>query len=82
MLTTNLASINGGYMCVSGLVTYLLAHGMDPVRVAGYASLAFMPVILKFVDLITVDQFFGINTGICGIIITTAVAAIAVGTLH
>ena len=43
-------------MFVSGLVTYLLAHGMDPVKVTGYASLAFMPVFLKLEDVITVEE--------------------------
>jgi hypothetical protein len=77
-----MASINGGYMFVSGLVTYLLAQGTDPVKVAGYASLAWMPVLLKLVDTITVEKFLGIDTGIWAIVITAVVSAIAVGTLH
>jgi hypothetical protein len=58
-----MANINGGHMFVSGLVTYFLAHGMDPVKVARYASLAFMPVFVKLVDVIRVVKFRGIDTG-------------------
>jgi hypothetical protein len=77
-----MASINGGYMFVSGLVTYLLAQETDPVRVAGYASLTWMPVLLKLVDTITVEKFLGMDTGIWAIVVTTVMIVIAVGALH
>ncbi len=69
-------------MFVSGLVTYLLAHGIDPVKVTGYASLAFMPIFLKLEDVITVEKFLDIDTGIWAIDITAVMALIADGTLQ
>ena len=50
-----MASIDGGYMAVSALITGLLASGMNPEKVAGYAALGFMPVVAKLLDVATVD---------------------------
>jgi hypothetical protein len=34
-LATTMTSVNGGYMLVSGLMTYLLANGTGPVKLPG-----------------------------------------------
>jgi hypothetical protein len=81
-MALNMASINGGYMAVSGLVCYLLANGMDPVRVAGYASLSYTPVLLKLIAAMPLDKFMGVDTKALAFVVTTLLASIAVGTLH
>lgn len=76
-----MASIDGGYMVVSSLVTGLLAHGVSPEKVAGYASLVFLPVIAKLFDVITVEAFLGVSTGAWLAFVSALLAAIATGTI-
>ena len=76
-----MASVDGGYMVVSSVVTGLLANGVDPEKVAGYATLAFLPVLFKLVDLITIESFLGIGTGIWMTMIAVLLGVIATGTL-
>ena len=81
-MTLDVASLNGGYMAVSGLVTYLLANGVNPFHVAGYASLAYMPVLLKLIGTIKVGKLQAIDGRLSAILVTTLLVSIAVGTLH
>jgi len=76
-----MASIDGGYMVVSAVVTGLLAHGVDPTKVAGYASLSFLPVLVKLFDVITVESFLGISTGAWLTLVSVLLGAIATGTV-
>lgn len=76
-----MASIDGGYMVVSAVVTGLLAHGVDPIKVAGYAALAFFPVLVKLFDVITVEAVLGISTGAWLTVIAAFLAAVATGTV-
>ena len=69
-------------MAVSGLVTYLLASGVRPTDVAGYTSLAYMPVLLKLISTIKLEKFMGMNPRAVAVLATTMLACIAVGTLH
>jgi hypothetical protein len=75
-----MASIDGGYMAVSGLVTGLLASGVNPEKVAGYAAVGFVPVAGKLRDVIKLE-FFGVSTGgwIAGLVML--MAAITTGTV-
>eukprot|EP00529_Nitzschia_sp_RCC80_P024490 CAMPEP_0113456830 /NCGR_PEP_ID=MMETSP0014_2-20120614/9091_1 /TAXON_ID=2857 /ORGANISM="Nitzschia sp." /LENGTH=453 /DNA_ID=CAMNT_0000348299 /DNA_START=9 /DNA_END=1370 /DNA_ORIENTATION=+ /assembly_acc=CAM_ASM_000159 len=69
-LTTNLASLNGGYIAMSSAVMYLLAHGLDPVEIAGMTAIGFIPILQKAIKTIDVSikanggggkgRFFGI----------------------
>lgn len=76
-----MASIDGGYMVVSAVVTGCLANGVDPVKVAGYAALSFLPVLVKLFDVITVESFLGISTGAWLTLLSALLAAIATGTV-
>lgn len=75
-----MASIDGGYMAVSALVTGLLVGGVPPEEVAGYASLAFMPVVLKLLD-VGDAAFFGINMGTLVAVVVALLATITTGTV-
>lgn len=76
-----MASVDGGYMVVSAVVTGLLGNGVDPEKVAGYASLSFLPVLVKLFDVITVEAFLGISTGAWLTFVSVLLAAIATGTI-
>jgi hypothetical protein len=76
-----MASIDGGYMLVSALITGLLANGVSPEKVAGYASLSFIPVIVKLFDVITVEAFLGISKGAWLTFVSVLLASIASGTI-
>ena len=67
-------------MAVSALVTGLLASGMNPEKVAGFASLAFVPVLEKLLDAGKIE-FFGISTELLTVITVVLLAAITTGTL-
>jgi hypothetical protein len=75
-----MASIDGGYMAVSALVTGFLASGMNPEKVAGYASLAFVPVLVKFLDAAKIECC-GIGTDAWIVVLVTVLAAITTGTV-
>ena len=67
-------------MAVSALITGLLASGMNPHKVAGYAALGFMPVVGKLMDVATVD-IFGISTAAWITVVIMVLAAINTGTV-
>jgi hypothetical protein len=79
-LAKDIASIDGGYMAVSALVTGLLASGMNPEKVAGYASLVGVPVLLKFLDVGQIGCF-GISTEVWIAMFVAVPAAITTGTV-
>ena len=60
-LTTNLASLNGGYIAMSSAVMYLLAHGLDPVEIAGMTAIGFIPILQKAIK--TIDVSIKANGG-------------------
>lgn len=76
-----MASIDGGYMLVSAVVTGLLANGVDPVNVAGWAALSFFPVLVKLFDVVTAEAFLGISKGAWLTLVAGLLAAIATGTV-
>lgn len=76
-----MASIDGGYMAVSAVVTGLLAYGVDPTKVAGYATLCFFPVLVKLFDVIAAEAILGITKGAWLTLISVLLAAIATGTV-
>lgn len=67
-------------MAVSALVTGLLASGMNPEKVAGYASLVGVPVSLKFLDVGQIGCF-GISTEVLIAMFVAVLAAITTGTV-
>ena len=81
-LVKDMLSIDGGYMVASAVLTGLLAQGLEPVKVVGYTAISFVPVILKFVDVLDTEKFFGISPGLMGLVISVMMACIIVGTLH
>lgn len=76
-----MASIDGAYMFVSSVVTGLLANGVDPEKVSGYAALCFLPVLIKVRDVISVEAYLGISTGLWMVAIAVLLGAIATGTV-
>lgn len=82
-LTTKMASIDGGYMVMSGVVTFMLASkNMDPTKVCGYAALSFVPILYKLLDVVECDSFFCVDTGVWAVLLSVVIASIVVGTLH
>jgi len=75
-----MASIDGGYMAVSALVTGLLVGGVAPEEVAGYASLACMPVVLKLLD-VGDAAIFGIDINTWIAVVVAFLAAVTTGTV-
>lgn len=75
-------SIDGGYMLASGVLTFLLAIGMDPVKAVGYCAIAFIPVFLKWVEIIDTKAILGLNSEMAAIVISALMALIIMGTLH
>jgi hypothetical protein len=67
-------------MAVSALVTGLLASGMNPEKVAGYASLVSVPVLLKFLDVGQIGCC-GISSEVWIAMFVTVLAAITTGTV-
>lgn len=43
-------------MAMSGAVMYLLAHGMNPVQVAGMTALGFVPIVQKALKTIVLSM--------------------------
>lgn len=81
-LVEEILSIDGGYMCVSAIATGLLAHGVDPVQVSGYAAAAFVPVIYKMFEIIDLEHMWGVSSSIISMAVVAVIACIVVGTLH
>jgi hypothetical protein len=79
--TINLAAMNGGYMAMSGAVAYLLAHGQDVVHVAGYVAIGWVPIWHRLIQTVTQDKCLGIPKGVWRVLISPAMAVIAVGCL-
>jgi ABC-type uncharacterized transport system permease subunit len=47
----DILTIDGSYVFASAVTTGLLAHGVDPVKVAGFTQLCCVPILLKFFQL-------------------------------
>lgn len=81
-MAKDILSINGGYMIASAVTTFLLARGHDPVKVAGYTAISFIPIMLKLFETIEGGQVFGVNAGFLSMSLTALMSCVIVGTLH
>jgi hypothetical protein len=79
-LAKDMTSIDAGYMAVSALVTGLLASGISPEKVAGYAALGFVPAVGKLLRVSNV-VLSGISTEAWIAVSIVLMAAIATGTV-
>jgi hypothetical protein len=78
----DILTIDGGYMFASAVTTGLLAHGVDPIKVAGITQICFVPILLKFFELNEIGKPWGTLGEIVAMTITGLIALIIVGTLH
>lgn len=81
-LVKEILSIDGGYMIASALVTFLLAQRIDPIKVAGFTAISFIPVMHKVFAVVDEESLWEVGTGMCAYCCTVLVACIIVGTLH
>jgi hypothetical protein len=81
-LEKDILSIDGGYMLASAVTTFLLAQGINPVKVAGYTAITFLPVMIKMFGVIEAENLWDFGIGHCALAGTFVVACIIVGTLH
>ena len=75
-------SIDGGYMLASAVTTFLLAQGVDPVKVAGFSAIAFLPAMIKMFGVVETENLWDFGIGHFAMAVTFLVACIVVGTLH
>ena len=80
--TKAMARFDGGYMFVSSLFAALLAFGVSPTEAMGYVAIFCPPLFLRFFDLMTVDELFGLGAGAWSFIIIVFSAASAYGMLN
>ena len=69
-------------MLASAIVTGLLAQGVDPVRVSGYAAAGFVPVLYKMFEIIELEHMWGVSSSVISMGVVAIIACIVVGTLH
>lgn len=79
--TKKMARVDGGYMFVSSLFSALLAFGMEPVTAMGYTSIFCVPIFMAVLDLITVDELFGLSTQAWTVTLIAFIGASAYGML-
>ncbi len=73
--------VDGAYMFVSSLFAALLAFGIEPVAAMGYTSVFCIPLLLGVLDLVEVDELFGLSPQVWTIIIVLFMGASAYGML-
>eukprot|EP00978_Attheya_sp_CCMP212_P016419 scaffold43007_cov54-Attheya_sp.AAC.2 len=77
-----MAKVDGGYMFVSSLFAALLAFGMEPVTAMGFASLACLPLVLAVIDLISVEEIYGMSPQGWGVVLVAFILASSYGMLN
>jgi len=75
-------AVDGGYMFASAITTGLLAHNVDPVKVAGYTAAGFVPVLYKMFEIIDLEYMWGVSSLAVSMGIVGLLACIIIGTLH
>ena len=75
-------SIDGGFMLASAATTFLLAHGLDPIKVAGFTAIAILPATIKIFAVVEEENLWDFGIGHCAMAATLFVACVIVGTLH
>jgi hypothetical protein len=76
-----MARIDGGYMLISSVFAALLAFGIAPSQAMGYSSIFCIPLMLSVLDLVTVDEIFGLSKNAWTVILIALVGASAYGML-
>ena len=77
-----MARFDGGYMFVSSLFASLLAFGVSPTTAMGYVAIFCPPLFLRLFDLMTVDELFGLSTGVWQFIFVVFTATFGLGILN
>ena len=76
-----MAKVDGGYMFVSSFFSALLAFGVEPVTAMGYTAIFCIPLFQGVLDLVTVDELFGLSPQAWTAVLFVFIGASAYGML-
>lgn len=79
--TKQMAKVDGGYMLISSLFATLLAFGIKPDQAMGYSAIFCLPLFLTVLDLVVVDEIFGVSTKVWTLLLYVFIGASVYGML-
>ena len=81
-LEVKVTRLEGSYMALSGLVVGLLALGINPIQVAGYSAVAYIPIMFQWADVIQTKTGFAMPVALGTSVVGLLLAGVIVGTLN